>query len=173
MIIWTHSTSSNQASFPIPKPHEGGLKLCLWTKLQPSKTFCVLMKTSSYGWDWILLVLSDLSWRFRQRIRGRFLSRSPVRVERWFLVNSVSICEYFEQLVCADLPSACRVWLYILNLQKEAVLFLLWDTFMIELVQPTKVILLWFISHTWPTESLSASWGRLTGEGRLCRYRLP
>lgn len=100
MIIWTHGPSSNQGSFPIPKPHDGGLKLCFWTKLQPSKTFCVLMKTSSYGWVWILLVSSDLSWRFRHRIRGRFLSRSPVRVERWFPVNSVSICEYFEQL-CA------------------------------------------------------------------------
>lgn len=162
MIIWTHSPSSNQGSFPIPKPHEGGLKLCLWTTLQPLKAFCVLMKTSSYGWDWILLVLSDLSWR-------PFLSRSPVRGKRWFLVNSVSICEYFEQLVCADLPSACRKK----PCSSSSEIHLWLNSF-----NPLKLFclsLLWFISHTWPTESLEcwvlpeAGW-----RGKLdCRYRPP
>lgn len=35
-------------------------------------------------------------------------------------VYSVSICEYWqsEQLICAQFSSACRVWLYILNLQE-------------------------------------------------------
>lgn len=108
-----------------------------------------------------------------------FLSQSPVRAQRWFLVNSVSICEYLEQLVCADLPSACRVWLYILNRQKEAVLFLLWGTFRIELVEPTSVILpesaLIYQPHLAYREFrvLSASWGCLTGEGRLCMVKAP
>lgn len=47
-----------------------------------------------------------------------------LRAPRLF-VYSVSICEYWqsEQLICAQFSSACRVWLYILNLQEATALF--------------------------------------------------